>query len=506
VDGAPDTRLTRRALIGATAAAAAAAGLPEGADAARRRKRKPSRARRTRKVDVAVVGAGLAGLAAARAVAAAGRSVLVLEARDRVGGRTLNAPLGTGAQVELGGQWVGPTQTEVVALGEELGVRTFPTYNTGNNVYSQDGRVTPYASSGPLGPIPPDPTGAPEAFKAIQQLNEMAREIPLDAPWTAPRAAEYDGQTFETWKLDNTTTEEGRALLDLGIQAVWACEPRDISLLHVLFYIHAAGDERNPGTFDRLINVAGGAQESRFVGGSQLLSLRMAEQLGRRRIQLRAPVRRIEQSGGVAKLVADRGITVSARQVVVALPPALTALIDHDPALPAQRAQLVQRFPMGSVVKCEAVYDRPFWRDAGLTGQATSDRGPVRITFDNTPPEGAPGVLLGFIEGQDARRWGRRSPAVRRAAVLRNLVDYFGPQAARPSGYLEMDWSTEPWTRGCYVGFTPPGVLLDYGEAIRAPVGRVHWAGAETATHWNGYMEGAVRSGRRAAREALAAL
>jgi len=500
-----DSAVTRRRLLGGAAAAVAAGALAPDADAARRRRRRRT-VRRPRKVDVAVVGAGLAGLAAARSVAAAGKSVLVVEARDRVGGRTLNLPIGGGANIEIGGQWVGPTQDRIVALGDELGVKTFKTYNTGDNVYYQDGRVTPYASSGPLGPIPPDPTGAPEAFKAIQQLNEMAQEVPLDAPWKAARAAEYDGQTFETWKLDNTSTENGRALLDLGIEAVWACEPRDISLLHVLFYIHAAGNEANPGNFDRLINVTGGAQESRFVGGSQLVALRMAEQLGRRRIQLKAPVRRIEQARGRATVVCDRSITVSARQVIVAVPPAITALIDHDPILPAQRAQLTQRFPMGSVIKCEAIYDTPFWRGRGLTGQATSDTGPVRITFDNTPPEGTPGVLLGFIEGQDARRWTRRSAEDRRAAVLGNFADYFGPEALRPRRYVEMNWETEQWTRGCYVGYTPPGVLLDYGEAIRAPVGRVHWASAETATIWNGYMEGAVRSGERAAKEVLAEL
>ena len=499
--------LTRRRLIGGAAVAVAAGALPAEADARRRRRHaKHKHRRKIRKADVAVVGAGLAGLAAARAVAAAGKSVLLIEARDRVGGRTLNYPIGGGEVIEIGGQWVGPTQDRILALGKELGVDTFKVYNEGNNVYYQDGRLTPYASSGPLGPIPPDPTGAPEAFKAIQQLNAMALEIPLDAPWKAAKAAEYDGQTFETWKLANAQTDEGRALLDLGIEAVWACEPRDVSLLHVLFYIRSAGNEQNPGTFDRLIGVTGGAQESRFVGGSQTVSVRMADQLGRKRLIMRAPVRRIEQRGALATLHCDRGITVKARQVIIAMPPALTALIDHDPILPADRAQLTQRFPMGSVIKCEAIYDTPFWRPRGLTGQATSDRGPVKITFDNTPPDGGPGVLLGFIEGHDARVWTRRSAEDRRAAVLRNFADYFGPEALKPVKYVEMNWETEQWTRGCYVGYTPPGVLLDYGEAIRAPVGRIHWAGTETATIWNGYMDGAVRSGERAAAEALAEL
>jgi monoamine oxidase len=399
-----------------------------------------------------------------------------------------------------------PTQDRILALGKALGVDTYKTYNDGENLYYQDGRSTRYASGGPLGPVPPDPTGTPDAFKAIQQLNEMAKEIPVDAPWEAPRAKEHDGQTFETWKLANTTTENGRALLDLGIEAVWACQPRDVSLLHVLFYIAAARNESAPISFERLLNVPGGAQESRFVGGSQLVALRMAERLGAKRIQLRAPVRRIEQSRGRALVVCDRNITVSARRVVVAVPPAVTALIDHDPPLSAGRAQLTQRFPMGSVIKVMALYDKPFWRGEGLTGQVTSDTGPSRLTFDNTPPEGSPGVLLGFLEGTEAREYGRRSLEDRRTAVLANFAQYFGPRAAKPNRYIEMNWGAERWTRGCYVGYTPPGVLLDYGRYIREPAGLIHWAGAETATLWNGYMDGAVRSGERAAGEVLSAL
>ena len=482
--------VTRRGLLGGAAALAVAG------DAQAARRKKP----RTPRADVVVVGAGLAGLAAARAVAAAGRSVLVLEARPRVGGRTLNLDLGGGKVVEIGGQWLGPTQDRIAALAKELGVEVYDTYNTGDNVYFQGGSTARYASTGPLGPIPPDATGAPEAFKAIQQLNAMAAEVPPEAPWTAPTAAEWDSQTFETWKLANVLTPNGRSLIDLGIQAVWACEPRDVSLLHVLFYIRSAG------SFDVLINTGGGAQEKRFKGGSQLLTLRMAERLGRRRVLLGRPVRRIVQRAGRATLYGDAGPLAVAKQVIVTVPPAVSALIDHDPPLPFARAQLTQRFPMGNVFKCMAVYPEPFWRKEGLTGQATSDTGPCRLTFDNTPPDGSPGVLLGFIEGHEARVWGTRPAAERRAAVLKNFADYFGPAAAQPLRYLEMTWADEPWTRGCYVGFTPPGVLLDYGPAIREPVGRVHWAGAETATRWNGYMDGAITSGERAAADALKAL
>jgi monoamine oxidase len=465
----------------------------------------PAEAKRSRRrADVVVVGAGLAGLAAATAVAKAGRSVILVEARRRVGGRTLNHKLRDGGVAEIGGQWVGPTQDKLIALAKDVGVATYKTYNDGDNVFYKDGSLTRYASTGPLGPIPPDALGAPEAFLAIQQLNAMAAEVPRDAPWTAARAHEYDGQTFETWKLANAQSEGGRNLLDLGIEAVWAAEPRDVSLLHVLFYINSAGNESTPGTFDRLINTAGGAQESRFVGGSQLVSKRMAARLGKR-VVLGAPVRRIEQTGSNVRAVCDR-VTVTAKQAIVAMPPAVIPAIRFEPLLPGPRAQLLQRFPMGSVVKCMAVYPKPFWRDEGLTGQATSDTGPVKITFDNTPPGGSPGILLGFIEGNEARLWTQKSAAERRAAVIGCFVNYFGQQAASPTDYFDKSWAEDPWTRGCYGGYTPPGVLLDYGAEIRKPFRRVHWAGTETSTIWNGYMDGALRSGERAAANVLDAL
>ncbi|WP_241004262.1 flavin monoamine oxidase family protein [Conexibacter sp. SYSU D00693] len=489
--------VTRRGLLGTAAGAAGAAALPPSAGA------KPAPRRRApRRTDVVVVGAGLAGLRAALDVVAAGRSVVVLEARDRVGGRLLNHALGEGEVIEVGGQWVGPTQDVLLGLARELGVDTFPTYDQGSYLYAAGGRRERYSPTGPLGPVPPDLLGAPEAFLAIAQLDQMAATVPVEAPWKAPRAAEWDSQTFETWKLANAHTPGARLLLDLAIEAVWACEPRDVSLLHVLAYIRGAGPAGGGGSLNRLINTAGGAQEQRFVGGSQRIVLGLAERLGKRRVKLGSPVRRVVQRKGSVDVVCDTA-TWRARSVVVTAPPAVTASIDWEPWLPADRAQLLQRFPQGNAIKCQAVYDEPFWRADGLAGQVTSDADPVRITFDNSPPDGRPGVLLGFIEGHAARVWARRSAADRKAAVLRCFADFFGDRASRPKAYVEMDWSAERWTRGCYVGFTPPGVLLDFGEAIRRPHQRVHWAGAETATVWNGYMDGALRSGSRAAAEAL---
>jgi monoamine oxidase len=284
---------------------------------------------------------------------------------------------------------------------------------------------------------------------------------------------------------------------------IFGAEPTEISLLFTLFYIAASGNEQNQGTFERNFNTRMGAQQDRFVGGTQLVALRVAQRLGKRRVLLNHPVKRIDQSGD-AVIVDSRRLRVRAKRAIIALPPTLAGRIDYSPDMPSDRDQLTQRIPQGNLTKVTAVYDRPFWRDAGLTGTAVSTDGFVNATFDDTPPGGSPGVVFGFVGGDQSRAFNALSDSDRQAAVLGQFTQFFGSQAGAPIGYLESNWASEPWSRGCPVGIPGPGVLTAVGPALRRPVGRIHWAGTETSTYWNGYMDGAVRSGERAAAEVLA--
>ena len=493
------SRITRRGLIGSAAAGTAVTVMPSAGSAAP--KQAPARS-----ADVVVIGAGLAGLTAARQVVAGGRSVLVLEARDRVGGRVLSHTLPGGAPSELGGMFTGPTQDHIQELAKDLGVGLYPSYNTGNNVFvGGDGRREEFPSDSPLGTAPADPLVAPDIVLAVTQLDEMATQVDVDAPWSSPHAEEWDRQTLDTWLREHTSgNPEFMAVTSAATEAIFGCEPGELSLLFTVFYLAASGNEDNQGTFERNFNTAGGAQERRFAGGTHLIPQRMAAQLGGR-VLLNAAVRRIDQSTSGVTVHSDAGV-VNAGRAIVAMPPTLAARIFYEPALPPLRDQLTQRMPQGSLMKFEAVYETPFWRDRGLTGQVVSENGPVKVTFDVSPEGGNPGIMMGFIGGHEARDWEQRSATSRRDAVLRQFAHFFGDEALSPREVVEFNWSTEVWSRGCPVAVLGPGTLLDFGPALRRPVDRIHWAGSETSTYWNGYMDGAVRSGRRAAAEVLAAL
>lgn len=447
-----------------------------------------------REVDVVVVGAGLAGLSAARELDAKGLEVLVLEARERVGGRTKDVALADGTVVELGGQYVGPGQSVVLELIAELGLETEPTWTAGENVLDLKGKVDRYR-----GTIPKvNPVAVAELGLALRRLNRMADRVDPEAPWASRKAAAWDATSVADWIHRSIFTREAKDLIRLAVHAVWMAEPEEISLLHFLAYTSAAG------SIDALLDTEGGAQDSRVRGGTQAISEAIANHLGDR-VLLHRPVSLVDHSAGSARVGAG-DIEVIARRAIVAIPPALAGRLTYRPEMPPVRRGLTDRMLPGSAIKGVAAYETPFWREQGLSGSATSVGSPLSMVFDGTIAEGGPGLLVCFFEAGAAVRAAELSEDERRAVVVSNLTRMFGPGASDPVEYRDCVWANEKYSRGCYGAFMPPGAWTGFGRALREPVGPIHWAGAETATRWTGYMDGAISSGRRAAAEAVASL
>lgn len=441
--------------------------------------------------DVVIVGAGLAGLRAACKLHSAGASVVLVEARDRVGGRTLSQDV-AGATLDLGAQWTGPTQVRVHALCAELGVTTFPTHHEGRKVLQIGGKVRSYAGDIPSMP----PLSLLALHRLMGRIEKEAAQVPAAEAFTLPKAAELDSLTVAAWCDQFTRNKKVRALVEVTTRVIFGAEPAELSALHFLAYLNAGGG------LERLVEIADGAQQDRFVGGAQQLAQGMADRLGDR-VMLSAPVRAISQDADSVCVVTDRG-AVRAAAAIITIPPALVDRVSFDPPLPADRAILNQRMPMGATTKLITRYATPFWREEGFSGEVICTDGPLTVVFDNTDETGQ-ASLLGFIVGRHAREWAARDPDARKEAVLECYARWFGEAARAPIAHTEKDWSDDPWTRGCPIGIAGPEVLSVHGPALRRPVGRIHWAGTETATEWTGFMEGALQSGDRAAAEVLAA-
>lgn len=443
--------------------------------------------------DVAVIGAGLAGLTAATRIERAGYEVAVLEARPRPGGRVCTFEA-DGYWIDEGAQWLGEGQVRAYALAFELGLKVFPTYTTGNAVAVLGGKRREFATNLPKS----NPLLAADFAQGFYRFERLARGVSEENPWRHPKAALLDSQTLGFWARTTFFTAQARRLFELFASAVLAADPEEVSLLFALYYAKAGRG------LETLVKTEGGAQQDRVAGGTQALASGLSQKLSNT-VHYNRPVRAVRtKKQGVE--VEARGLTVTSSRVVVAIPPVMACNLEFEPRLHPDKEALLRHLHPGTVVKFHAVYDEPFWRSDGLSGEAGSPELPVSFTFDNSPPEGVPGVLVGFAEGKSAQRLASMDWEETRRIVLDCLRSYFGPRALDPVAYHVKDWTAEEWTRGCYAAHTPPWALLRYGERLRSPEGRIHFAGTETARCWVGYMEGAIESGERCAAEVVRAL
>ncbi|MDQ1454744.1 MAG: monoamine oxidase [Actinomycetota bacterium] len=442
--------------------------------------------------DVCVVGAGYAGLTAAWRICQGARSVVVLEARDRVGGRIWTQHLSDGSPVDRGGAWLGPKHDAIFALAREVGASTYKTWVKGSHLLIDGDRTRRYT-----GLIPKiSPLAVVTIALAQARLDRMAKKVPLETPWTAKRAAEWDTRSVAWWiERAGIQSGIGRDLFEMAVRGLFTGDLNDTSFLHLLFLVRAHG------SINTLFSIEGGSQENMVEGGAGSIAQRVADDLGDA-VRLRVPVRSIAQRDD--HVVVEAGdITVSARHAVVTVPPALALGIAFDPVLPDDRLTLYRNAVAGPESKTLVVYDEPFWRADGFSGQTSEPGSASEVTLDASPASGTPGVIASFAFGPVAARFDALDPTDRRRAVLDALTRRLGPRAASPAEFIETAWWSEEWTRGCSMAHLPPGILTRYGRLLREPFGRVHWAGTETSTTSHGAIDGAVRSGERAAAEIL---
>ncbi|MBF6471122.1 MULTISPECIES: flavin monoamine oxidase family protein [Nocardia] len=443
-------------------------------------------------VDFCVIGGGFAGLTAALRLRQMGRSVALLEARDRLGGRTFTEVREDGAWIDRGGAWIGPGQDRIQALMTEFGIPSYKQYTDGEAMMVVDGKQHRYT-----GTIPwtMSPWAAMNLGAVFLELGHMCKSVPLEAPWAAKKADKWDQVSLAHWLESNILSKPAHDLLEMAIAGCYTSAASEVSLLFVLYQMASGGGP------SFVLGVKDAAQDARPVGGMGAIYRPMAAELGDS-IHLSQPVRCIHQDADGVRVRAE-DLTVRARRAIVAVPLAIADKISYKPMLPVDRSFLHQRMPSGSIIKTSVVYDEPFWRGDGLSGQSAAPGSPATITIDACTDTGRPGVLCVIIEGPIARQVGRLDDAERRSAVLGALVERFGRKAGSPVDYIEQNWSAERYSGGGMLSHAPTGVLTQFGHALREPCGRIHWAGTESSAVMCGWIDGAIRSGERAASEVL---
>ncbi|GAB3452592.1 NAD(P)/FAD-dependent oxidoreductase [Kineococcus endophyticus] len=444
--------------------------------------------------DVVVVGAGPAGLNTARHLVAAGHDVVVLEARDRVGGRTWTDER-DGVTLEIGGQWVSPDQTELLGLLDELGMETYPRYREGENVHiGADGVRRTYRGD----VFPVSDSTAKEIARLTELMDDLVAAVGATEPWAHPRARELDTISFGDWLRRQSDDEEACTTIALFIAGAMLTKPA-----HAFSTLQAVLMAASAGSFTHLTDECF-ILDRRVIGGMQSVSERLAADLGDR-VHLDTPVRTIRHGEDGVVVESDR-VTVRAQRVVVAVPPPLFSRISYDPPLPRRQHQMHQHLSMGLVIKVHATYATPFWRHDGLSGTGFGTSTLVQEVYDNTIHGDDRGTLVAFVADEKADAVFALPEEERRARILESIAQFLGEQALAPIAYYESDWGSEEWTRGAYAASFDLGGLARYGADQRTPVGRIHWACSDLAAEGYQHVDGALRSGRAAAADVTAAL
>lgn len=463
--------------------------------------------------DFCIVGAGFAGLTAALRLTQAGHSIMVIEARDRIGGKVWTKYLEDGTPIDLGGTFIGPSQDCIYAMLKELDLEITPTPHHGDSRLVYKGEYYRYGEEAPQ----VDSHSLEGVWETLQELSKMSLEVPNEAPWTCPRASEWDAMSLGDFLNDPklALNEPTLAMLRLLFISLFTVEPSEISLLYVLFQIAASGND-----IEMQMKVEGGADQDMLKGGMIKVAERMREKIdeGQSKLEKRAetdskevsdhwlllssPVNAIMQEEGGVKVFSEHA-TIKAKRVVVAAPPNLASEIEYEPPLPATRMELLRRMPAGRCIKFITVYDEPFWRSEGLSGEVSLLDDYIQLILDTSPPDGNKGVLMSFAFSKEAAKMAKMPESERQTHVINTMVKNFGPKANKPIQLFQHDWYEDVWTRGCHVAHLAPGVMTSYGHAIREPFGCIHWATSESSPLWNGNIDGAVRAGEFVANELL---